>query len=77
MTEQHLDGAQVGTGFQKMRGKAVSKQVGVDTLLIQAGTSAALWQAIHRTLVVTGRLDVCHASPGKSHSVGLRRSPRQ
>jgi hypothetical protein len=24
MTEQHLDGAQVGTGFEQMRGKAVA-----------------------------------------------------
>lgn len=31
MPEQHLDGAQVGTGFQKVRGKTTSKQMSVDT----------------------------------------------
>jgi hypothetical protein len=39
--------------------------------------SAAIWQAVYRTFVVTGRLDVCQLLPGKSHSFGLRRRPRQ
>ena len=32
MTEQKLDGAQVGSGFQQMRGPAVANQVGCDAL---------------------------------------------
>src|ERR1035441_4211613 len=44
-------------------------------LLSRPARSAAIWQALHRTFVVTGWLDVCQRLPGKSHSFGLRRSP--
>src|ERR1039458_3566409 len=44
-------------------------------LLWRPARSAAIWQALHRTFVVTGWLDVCRRLPGKSHSFGLRRSP--
>jgi hypothetical protein len=30
MTQQHLDSAQVGAGFEQMRGKAVAQSVGMD-----------------------------------------------
>ena len=33
MTEQHLDGAQVGAGFQQMSREAVSKRMGMDMLV--------------------------------------------
>ena len=39
--------------------------------------SAACWQAVQSTLVVTGEVAVCHRFPRNSQSVGLRRSPRQ
>ena len=32
MPEQHLNGAQVGTGFEQMRGKAVAQSMGMDVL---------------------------------------------
>jgi hypothetical protein len=34
MPEQHLNGAQVGTGFEQMRGKAVAQSVGMDALVL-------------------------------------------
>ena len=36
MPEQHLDGAQVGAGFEQMRGKAVAQRVGMDVLVLKA-----------------------------------------
>jgi len=38
MTEQYLDGAQVGTGFEKMCGKAMTKCVGMDAPVIEASS---------------------------------------
>ena len=32
MPEQHLNGAQVSTGFEQMRGKAVAQSMGMDVL---------------------------------------------
>ncbi len=32
MTEEHLDGPQISTGFQQVRGIAVAKRMGRDTL---------------------------------------------
>src|ERR1700730_8771226 len=37
MTEQHLDGAQVGAGFEQMSGKAVAQRVGMDMLVLKTG----------------------------------------
>ena len=33
MSEQHLDGAQVGAGFEQMRGEAVAQRVGMNMLV--------------------------------------------
>ena len=38
----HLDGAQVGTGFEQMRGKAVAQSVGMDALVLKAGALGSL-----------------------------------
>ena len=35
MPEQHLNGAQVGTGFEQMRGKAVAQRVGMNVLVFK------------------------------------------
>ena len=35
MPEQHLNGAQVGTGFEQMRGKAVAQGVGMNVLVFK------------------------------------------
>src|ERR1019366_8661084 len=87
MAEQDLNRAQVGAGLKKMCGEAVPQSVRMDVPVIRRATSswlstrparsAAIWQALHRTLVVTGWLDVCQRLPGNSHSFGLRRRPRQ
>ena len=42
MAQQHLDGAQVGTGFEQMRGKAVAQSVGMDVLMFKAGAFGGL-----------------------------------
>ena len=42
MSQQHLDGAQVGTGFEQMRGKAVAQSVGMDVLVFKAGALRGL-----------------------------------
>lgn len=36
MTEQHLDGAQVGSGPQQMGGKAMAQRVGMDVHVLQS-----------------------------------------
>src|SRR6202007_1907469 len=36
MSQQHLDGAQVGTGLQQMRGEAMTQGVGMDALMLKA-----------------------------------------
>src|ERR1035437_9721515 len=37
MPQQHLDGSQVGTGFEQMCGKAVAQSVGMDALVLKTG----------------------------------------
>ena len=54
MTEQDLNGAQVGSGFEQVCGETMSQGVRMDIPVIEAGSLAAIWQALHRTLVVTG-----------------------
>jgi hypothetical protein len=54
MSEQHLDGSQVGAGFQQMGGKAVAQGVGMDALVLKAGALRGALTAVQRTLVVTG-----------------------
>ena len=36
MTEQYLDSAQVGAGFEQVRGEAMSQSVGMNTLVVEA-----------------------------------------
>ena len=54
MPKQHLDGAQVGAGFEQMRGKAVAQGVGMDVLVLKAGAFGGLLTGVQRTLVETG-----------------------
>ena len=42
MSEQHLDGAQVGAGFEQMRGKAVAQSVRMDMLVLKTGAFGGL-----------------------------------
>jgi hypothetical protein len=37
MTEQYLDGAQVGAGFEKVCGEAMSQSVGMNAPVVEAG----------------------------------------
>ena len=54
MAKQDLNGAQVGAGFKKMCGEAMPQSVRMDALCSRPARSAAIWQAVQRTLVVTG-----------------------
>ena len=77
MTQQQLDGSQVGTSFQQMGREAVPQSVRMNVLVCQTSAFGSLLQASQSTLVVMGRLPVCHRFPGNSQFVGLRRKPRQ
>jgi len=77
MPKQYLNRAQIGAGFKKVGRETVAQSVGMNAPVVETCAFAAIWQADHRTLVVTGWLDVCQRLPGNSHSFGLRRSPRQ
>ena len=50
MSQQHLDGAQVGTGFEQMRGKAVAQSVGMDALVLKAGAFGGLLTGVPENL---------------------------
>src|SRR6266852_7590322 len=50
MTEQHLDGAQVGAGFEQMCGKAVAQSVGMDVLVFKAGAFGGLLTGVPENL---------------------------
>jgi hypothetical protein len=41
MSQQHLDGSKIGSGFQQMGGKAVAQGVGMDALCSRPGRCAA------------------------------------
>ena len=42
MSQQHLNGSQVGTGFEQMSGKTVSQGMGMDVLVFKAGAFGGL-----------------------------------
>src|SRR5215470_7791281 len=42
MPQQHLDGAQVGPGFEQMSGEAVAQSVGMDVFVLKAGAFGRL-----------------------------------
>ena len=50
MPQQHLDGAQVGTGFEQMRGKAVAQSVGMDVLVLKTGAFGGLLTGVPENL---------------------------
>src|SRR5208282_699161 len=50
MPEQHLDGTQVGAGFEQMRGKAVAQRVGMDVLVFKAGACGGLLTGVPENL---------------------------
>ena len=54
VAKQYLDGAQVRAGFEKVGGETMPQGVRMDAPLPRPARSAAIWQAVHRTLVVTG-----------------------
>jgi hypothetical protein len=64
MAQQHLDGAQVGPGFQQMRGKAMTQSVRMDffllsELLVRAGNTS------HRRPWLHGRAKYLSSSRGE------------
>ena len=42
MPQQHLDGSQVSTGFEQVRGKAVAQSVGMDPLVLKTSAFGGL-----------------------------------
>src|SRR5882762_11949490 len=50
MTEQHLDGTQVGAGFEQMRSKAVAQSVGMDMLVLKTGAFGRLLTGVPENL---------------------------
>ena len=55
MSQQHLDGSEVGAGFQQMGGKAVAQGMRMDAPVLQGRrVAAARSTGSPKTLVVTG-----------------------
>jgi len=50
MSQQHLDGAQVGAGFEQVRSKAVAQSVGMDVLVLKAGAFGGLLTGVPENL---------------------------
>jgi hypothetical protein len=50
MSQQHLDGSQVGAGFKQMRGKAVAQSVGMDALVLKTGAFGRLLTGVPENL---------------------------
>jgi len=50
MSQQHLNGSQVGTGLEQMRGKAVAQSVGMDALVLKTGTFGGLLTGVPEDL---------------------------
>ena len=77
MSEQHLDGAQVGAGFEQVCGEAMSKRMRMDMLVRKAGAFSGLLTGGPENLGgdrITCRMP---SVAGEQPSVGLRLSPRQ
>ena len=50
MPQQHLDGSQVGTGFEQMSGKAVAQGMGMGVLVFKAGALRGLLTGVPENL---------------------------
>src|ERR1700730_5256970 len=50
MPQQHLNGAQVGAGFEQMRGKAVAQSMGMDVLVLKTGAFGGLLTGVPENL---------------------------
>ena len=50
MPQQHLDGSQVSTGFEQVRGKAVAQSVGMDPLVLKTGAFGGLLTGVPENL---------------------------
>ena len=84
MTEQHLDGAQVGAGFEQMSGKAVAQGMGMDALVLKTGAFGGLLTGVpenpggdrmtRRTPSVAGKQPVGGLAP---KSAPVRRRARR
>ncbi len=50
MSQQHLNGAQVGAGFEQVRSKAVAQSVGMNVLVFKAGAFGGLLASVPENL---------------------------
>src|ERR1700728_779134 len=66
MPEQNLDGAQVGTGFQQVRGKAMAERVRMNMFILEAGVFGRLHAGPPQNLGVDRAVECTPKSSGKS-----------
>ena len=75
MPQQHLDGAQVSTGFEQMRGKAVAQSMGMDVLVLKAGAFGGLLTGVPENLGGDGMTRRMPSVAGKQPLGGLAPQP--
>jgi hypothetical protein len=77
MSQQHLDGAQVGTGLQQMRCKTMPQRVRMNVLVLQASTFSSSLTRGPEHLGGDRMTRRMPSLPGNNQSDGLLLSPRQ
>ena len=77
VAKQYLDGAQVSAGFEKVCGEAMPQGVRMDVPMLKAGALGSHLTGSPKDLGGDGITCGVPTLPGKSHSFGLCRSPRQ
>jgi len=65
MSQQHLDGAQVGSGFQQVRGKAMTQSVRMDVPVLKTSSFGGVPAGPPDNLGVDGTARGAPASTGK------------
>ena len=65
MSQQHLDGAQIGSAFEHVRGKAMPQSVGMDVPVLKTGPFGGVPAGQPDNLGVDGTARGAPASTGK------------
>jgi hypothetical protein len=65
MSQQHLDGAQIGSAFEHVRGKAMTQSVGMDVPVLKTGSFGGVPAGQPDNLGVDGMARGAPASTGK------------
>ncbi len=77
MPQQHLNGAQVGTGFEQMSSKTVAQGMGMDALMLKAGAFGGLLTGMPGNLDGNRMTRRMPAVTGEQPIGGLALQPRQ